>query len=122
MKKYLFILLLFSSCIGAWDTTIDLGDGYNYYNEGGDYSEITKQFRDINGKFVNIIIPKTILIYTYDNDYILAKQREKKNMKNIIQYWIIIKKKDSIIGPLNKSQFMDKLKIFSIPKKLYFIK
>ena len=73
--KIIFIQIILScmllmSCTS--DITYRLGNGYVYHNEGGSLKRIF-----CTRAKCNIYIPPTILSYSYDNTFILAKQNPK---------------------------------------------
>ncbi|MBE6247429.1 MAG: DUF3997 domain-containing protein [Bacteroidales bacterium] len=115
--KNLFFLtiplwMIFIACTS--DMTYRLGDGYVYHNEGGALKRIycTKAKCDV-------YIPPTILSYSYNSTYILAKQKLKlpslaiepdysynfANSKDSIFYWIINKRENHLYGPLSMREF-----------------
>ncbi len=121
---YLFVLGI-HGCTS--DYTENLGSGYFYRNEGGDLKDILCKKPD-GGE-----IPATVLAYAYNKDFIIAKQRprlpqdplyEKEyryvNGRDTVYYWLIIKKKKVVIGPLNEKNFEKERKVNNVPNKLKF--
>lgn len=115
--KIIFIQIILScmllmSCTS--DITYRLGNGYVYHNEGGSLKRIF-----CTRAKCNIYIPPTILSYSYDNTFILAKQNPKfprlaiepdysynfDESKDSVFYWVINKKKCQLYGPLSKPEF-----------------
>lgn len=103
---FLFLAhLSFYSCTS--DYYRNLGKGYVYRDEGGDMKEIYHKFSDAE-------IPPTILSYSYNDKYVIAKQYPKlprdayskdyNYTNDSIFYWLIEKDNNTIYGPLNNKQ------------------
>ncbi|MBK8505332.1 MAG: DUF3997 domain-containing protein [Saprospiraceae bacterium] len=86
-------------------------NGYQYVSEAKSYKVIYKSIlRD--GELFEIKIPRTVLEYNYNDNFIVASQvvidsnelirEEEKQVDEAvdIRYWIIESKKDIIHGPL----------------------
>ncbi|MBR0166922.1 MAG: hypothetical protein IJQ13_08610 [Prevotella sp.] len=113
IKSIISILLLAIVFLIAWTTiTIifsddneDLGGGYTYYSEQ----------KMISGRFQ---IPPIILEYRYNSEIIIVKQQPTKYKdimyvdydyplgRDTIYYWIIEKKTNSFVGPINYDKFL----------------
>lgn len=128
MRKSVLFYFVIVSLIGCnnSDNVVDLGDGYFYRNEGGMIKDILSEISE-NGE-----IPSTVLDYSYDNNFIIAKQKpkipqdplysKKINYKlglNREYYWVIQKKQSIVIGPLSFDEYRDIFRLKKIPKKLY---
>ena len=113
IKSIITIFLLVIIFLIAWatitflfsDDSKDLGGGYTYYSEQ----------KMICGKYQ---IPPTILEYRYNSEIIIVKQRPTKYKdimyidynyplgRDTIYYWIIEKKTNTFIGPINYDDFL----------------
>lgn len=115
-------ILLLNSCSDSYE---NLGNGYFYRHEGGLSNDILCEFS--KGGF----IPATIIAYSFDDNFIIAKQKPKipqdilydkefsypKNKKNEF-YWIIIKKNNNVLGPLNFKNYIHQRNKNHIPSTL----
>ncbi len=136
MKKYLTLLLFFllliflSGCPGAIDsiTFKELGHGYIYHEIVG-LPTISKDNSNKN-------IPCIVVSYNYNNNFIIALQKDYKLSekekdlitedeyydlameKGISKFWIISHSLDSIFGPMNKEDFNKKRKELGVPDNL----
>lgn len=122
-KIFLYwLVLIIQSCTSDYNKY--LGKGYFYRDEGGEIKDILCERP--NGKE----IPATILDYVYNDEYIIAKQKPKLPQDPLykeeyeyhygeesLYFWIIIKKKDIIFGPMNKIEFANKIKKLGINLK-----
>lgn len=106
---YFLIVLFLYSCS---DTYENLGNGYFYRYEGGLNNDILCE--NYEGGF----IPATVIAYAFDELFIIAKQKPKipqdilydkefNYQENYLgeYYWIIIKKKNKVLGPLSLNDF-----------------
>jgi hypothetical protein len=106
---YFLIVLFLYSCS---DTYENLGNGYFYRYEGGPNNDILCE--NSEGGF----IPATVIAYAFDELFIIAKQKPKipqdilydkefNYQENYLgeYYWIIIKKKNKVLGPLSLNDF-----------------
>ncbi len=120
-------LILITGCPGSIDSIIDkeLGDGYIFHEVAG-IPIISK-----NNPYKEI--PEVVVSYNYNKYFIIAVQKElvmslDVRLKlsslqyydtvvnnGITRYWIIIKKTDEILGPLNKEEYSRWLKQLKIP-------
>ncbi len=113
----LFLYLMLSlTC--DFDST-DLGSNFIYNDE----------HRHIIGK---VDIPPRIISYDYDNQFIIVKQKPDKynNViydkreyvyplgRDTIYYWIIIKAKEKVIGPLDFDKYKELKKEYHVSKDL----
>ncbi|MDA3910503.1 MAG: hypothetical protein PF448_03995 [Bacteroidales bacterium] len=118
------IILLIQSC-NLSDISKNLGNRYFYRNEGGDIKDILCE------RPAGAFIPATILEYDYNRYYIIANQKPKipqdplydaefeyKNGADAVYYWIIIKKKDIVLGPMTKDEYMSARKEYNVSEKL----
>jgi hypothetical protein len=117
-----------------------MGEGYIYSNR-----EIGKQLEGGGFGYIPFkpLIPRQVLNFTCDNDYIIAYQipsrewfdfetgnaitKEKKDSLEQLYnkmydihycYWIIDKKKDQLYGPLDKKEFEKRCKKMGVKLKL----
>jgi hypothetical protein len=116
-------ILLFS-CSDSYE---NLGNGYFYRHEGGLSNDILCE--SSKGGF----IPATVIAYSFDDNFIIAKQKPKipqdllynkefsypKNKQNEY-YWIILKKNNSVLGPLNFKNYIYQRNKNHIPRALKF--
>lgn len=120
IKRIISILLLAIVFLVAWitisfifsDDSEDLGGGYTYYSEQ----------KMISGKCQ---IPPTILKYRYNSEIIIVKQHPTKHKdimytnynyplgRDTIYYWIIEKKTNTFVGPINYDEFLKEISKFS---------
>lgn len=123
--KLVFALLLLLESCNFSDSTRQLGDGYFFRNEGGKIKDILCE--DPKGGEV----PATVIAYGYDENFIIAKQKPKlpqdalydneynyKKGSNAIYYWIVIKDKHSVLGPLAYDEYQEARNKFKIPDEL----
>lgn len=116
-------MLFIISC--TIDSVKDLGNGYFYRDEGGDIKDILCDVPN-GGE-----IPSTILKFSYNEEFIIASQKPKlpqdplydkeyeyKNGNDFIYYWIIIKNFHTVIGPLDKTEYLRARAIRQIPEDL----
>ena len=118
------IVFLIQSC-NLSDATKNLGEGYFYRNEGSEIKDILCEQPE--GGF----IPSTILNFKYNKDFIVAKQKPKipqdplydlnikyGNGTDGIYYWIIIKKENLVLGPLELDEFKKEANKYDVPSKM----
>ncbi|MCE2989518.1 MAG: DUF3997 domain-containing protein [Nitrosomonadaceae bacterium] len=137
MKKYFLYFILFSSfvlltgCPGAIDsmTWKELGDDYIYHESAG-LPCIEKEHSDKG-------IPGVIFSYNNDEKFIIAiekfillSEQEKTKLisedkyydllleKGITKYWIIYKTNDSIYGPFDRQEYLQKREELGVPREL----
>jgi hypothetical protein len=112
---YKFVLIPFlSEPIG-----LDLGLNYRFLTPDDAHDIGFKEDAMIyKGDFSNTIIYPTVVDVVYDDDFILAVQRNRKN--NSLNYFIINKKIDSLYGPYNKYDFNQIRKKLNVSKELAF--
>jgi len=131
MKKYFKIIfliigaiILLSIFLIFWTDNKNLGNGYVYYSD-------KKMISSSNGLFGEI--PSVVMSYDYDNNIIIAKQKPLENDPNAllydfeykyfkgyntIYYWIIIKKENKVIGPMNEEDYIKQRNKYNVPAKL----
>ena len=133
MKRIIILALLSITIISCNDNLI----GKNYeldYNPNEEINLINKQ-KSENGYDV-ISISGHILFYGHSNEYIIVIQKPqdsiynfKENLNhdqmmkkvfesNFIQFWILEVKKDQLLGPFQKSEYLEKRKELGIPDNL----
>lgn len=117
------IAIHFNSC--SSDTTINLGSGYFFRNEGSLNKDILCESPK-GGE-----IPATVVEYVYDNKFIIAKQLPKipqdplyektynyTNGNDQYYYWLILKESNTVFGPLSINE-LDSIKAeYDVPKRL----
>lgn len=113
-----FFFFLFLSLMCDTDSK-KIGNGFVYNAEQ----------KHIIGK---VDIPPTIISYDYNNDFIVAKQKPKKYNEAIydemeyvyplgrdtVYYWLIIKEKQKIVGPLDYDDFLLLKRAYKVPNNL----
>jgi len=126
MHKYIMILsvvLMLQCCTN--DYIENLGEGYFYRNEGGDLKDILSK-KPLGGQ-----IPSTVIDFNYNKNFIIAKQHPKLPQDilydkehnyelgtDTIYYWLIIKKKNIVLGPLKNKEFIKVRKLHKVPESL----
>jgi hypothetical protein len=125
----LFILLFTGICNCSLDYDRNLGDGY--FING--YGVTTVIYKKINNKEDDEILLGEIVEYKFNSNFILIYRVVTKEVKKFnndhylseimrggdsIQYWIINKKKNIIIGPLRKNEYLLKCKNLNIPNNI----
>ncbi len=121
MRNISFIITV-CLLVACSDSTTELGNNYFLRIEGRTANEIINRKPNQRG------IPPDILRYNYDDDFIIAEQRPNKfddvmhndkikyeKGRESLYYWIIIKDKDELIGPLDISKFQEAKKEYDIP-------
>jgi len=119
--KYFYYgcLLLLCSCSSS-DYTDDLGQGYTFVSESN-ANQFIYDMNDTSGKNA---IPCTVEAFAFDENYIVAKQRNnqdclKEDLSSVpISYWIIDKKKKVNYGPIDSLAFINKRKELEVPPSL----
>ncbi len=120
----IFLFFAIYSCTS--DLTVNLGSGYTYRDEGEKIKDIFYKNPSVGGE-----IPATIISYDYDNNFIIAKQKpklpqdplyEKTYIYNkgdsVIYFWLIVKNKKKVFGPLDEKQFNRLKKEYGVPNSL----
>jgi hypothetical protein len=129
MKKWLISTLIMVLAIVVLifrgNDEQDLGNDYYYLPE---YEAIDIGFP--NGAviykakqknvFTDIKLQGNIVDVSSNPDFIIAAQKtDSSNLDNYsLQYYIIVKREDSIYGPFNKEEYSHKREKLNIPKKL----
>jgi hypothetical protein len=132
-KQFLLIISLAVTFIGC-SKFPDLGNGYKLDYDGCNDICILNSNN-------TIIVDGNVVKYDFDSVYIIAEQKPREfilketyknsqmNLKKrekifkespIRKYWIINKEKDSIYGPYQKEEFLNKCEELGVPKKLKF--
>ena len=129
MRKYLYILvalLSFVSC-GRLDVTHVAGP---YYLVVTDTNDKSLSYKAEEGLYAGGVPPMVYAIW-YNDDFIIAKQhpwnRDWEPAINITKYYIIPLKNPvsefpdkNFIGPLDKGEFIKKIKELKITDKIIF--
>ncbi|MDH5415244.1 MAG: DUF3997 domain-containing protein [Flavobacteriaceae bacterium] len=126
-RRFFFVLMLFTQSCNLSDSTKHLGEGYFYRNEGGNIKDILCE-HPTGGE-----IPATVIDYTYDENFIIAKQKPKLPQDPLYEkeyyyrggangeyYWIVIKYSHVVLGPLSDVEYKEMRKKHKIPGKLEF--
>lgn len=113
MKKIviLFISFLFISCFGLLDSgTREISNGYKLI-----WIDVPKENQFIENKKNEIIIDSHVFSVGFNENYILAKQHPKINAYQIdkkkTNYFVILLKKETKIGPLDSISFYNFIKL-----------
>lgn len=122
---FAFSILFFQYCNIGGDKIVTLSGGYFLRDEGGKIIDILCE-RPNGGE-----IPATIIMYAYDNNFIIAKQEPKipqeplyskeytyKNGIKSYYYWIIVHKENIVLGPLDSSKYRLERAKYMVPKSL----
>ena len=101
-----------------------LGNGYVYFIDNEFILSTNGNYGDIPSKVIN---------YNNNTKFIIASQQPLKHDPNVllydseaiynngydnVYYWIIIKKKDKVLGPMTKDEYMSARKKHNVPEKL----
>jgi hypothetical protein len=113
-NKYLLSIIIafvLLSC-NLSDYSENLGEGYNYIDEGGDIKEI------FNNKPKFGRVPATVIEFKYDNNFIVAKQKPRLPQDPLYEkkykypygddqfyYWLVLKKDGIVLGPFNLEDY-----------------
>ena len=116
-------LFMFQYCTS--DYTKNLGEGYIYRQEGDPLNDIYCESPK-GGR-----VPANVISFDYDKKFIIAKQKPKLPQdilyekeyeynleENEIYFWLIIKKEQLVLGPLNEEKFNKARKKYKVPNKL----
>lgn len=125
MKKWtvlIFITIVFFLFAGCNER--DLGDNYYYLPEyeaidvGYPYSLIYKATQEYS--YNDIKIQGNIVGVNHNDEFIIVTQRKDSTGVNNdnLQYYIIIKNGDLILGPYNKEVYFQKRIELDLPKRL----
>ena len=132
MKNAYFFILLLILFSGSCTETLDRNLGSNYLLTG--YGVTTEIFKHYDGGGDDEILLGEIVDYSYNDNYILVyRVISDKVMQQFgdhsyteimrggdsIQYWIIVKQNDKMIGPLNRNEYLLKRKELNIPNSLH---
>jgi hypothetical protein len=121
MRTYRFFIILFVlfyAC-GALSDYVEKLPGNYYFIFESQYNQT------ITGH--GSIIPTVVISYSYNDNYILAAQRtdltkdsnvDGVNNVDVVQFWIIDVKKETLYGPFKIAEYLEKRKILNIPGKL----
>jgi hypothetical protein len=119
ISLFLFSICILSGC--RWNDS-NLGQNYYYLNE---YNAVDWGFpggaiiykSEEENVYQDIKIPGNVVKVNFDKDFIIAKRIAKDNIKDT-SYFIIIKKTDTVLGPLNLQSFRLKENELKIELKL----
>ena len=130
MKKWIIAIFIIACCAIVaflfWGSDEqDLGDNYYFLPE---YEAIDIGFPDgaviykstQKNVFNDIKIRGNVVDAISNSDFIIASQKtNSSNFKNdSLQYYVIVKKTDSIYGPYDKEEYLQKREKSNISKKL----
>ncbi len=135
MKTVYYFILQLIFFLGGCTETLDRNLGGNYLLTGyGINTEILKHY---DGGGDDEILLGEIVDYSYNDNYILVyREISDKVMQQFgdhsnseimrggdsIQYWIIEKQNDNLIGPLKRNEYLLKRKELNIPNSLQLVK
>lgn len=134
--RYFTVIILISAIYScSLDHSVDLGNGYRF-----DHDPVISNDKAIFGPFENTYaVPGHIVAYNFDSIFIVAEQkprevilkdtyndpemtyRKQENLfkeSSLLQFWIIIKSNNSILGPYTKEEYLQKREELGVPKKL----
>jgi hypothetical protein len=125
MKKFYLLILNIALFCNCSDKTINLGSDYFLRIEGKGTNDILSR-SPIDGS-----IPCDVLMYDFNSDFIIAKQKpnkitspmyerefEYKNGRDSNYYWIIGHNPKIFVGPLNEVEYLGAREKYKIPKDL----
>jgi hypothetical protein len=137
INKYIsaiFIILVMVNC-SQDNTIIDLGNGYRFDND-----PVISNDNAIFGPLENTYaVSGHIVAYNFDSIFIVAEQKPREiilkstysnpemtyqkqekifEVSTLRHYWIINKLQDSILGPFNKEEYIQKREELSVPREL----
>ena len=120
------LLISIIKCSCTSDYTQNLGQGYFYRHEGKPLNDIYNEYPQKNGR-----IPANVIAFDYDRNFIIAKQKprlpqdilyekeyEYKLGEDTIYFWLIIKEKKLVLGPLDIEEFKLARKQYNVPDNL----
>lgn len=128
---FLSLVIILTGCPGAIDSIAwkDLGHGYIYHDQVG----LPTISNNINGKGINGVVFR----YDFNNEFIVALEKDVKlsqeDKDKLIEsgdvydyllhngyskYWIIAHSNDSIYGPFNKQEYLQKKIELRVPDNL----
>jgi len=118
---FYYCLLLFSCSYSSSDYMDDLGDGYLFVSESNSNQFISGP-NDTTGKG---LIPCTVEAFAFNDNHIIAKQKNNPDCSNetisdILEYWIIDKKKKIVYGPIDSVNFDNKRNELKVSYSLRF--
>lgn len=106
------------------DRSYNLGDGYTLVAEGGRTSFVIGSGQDA------VEVPYGVSSFAFDDKFILLEQRPREtddimfrpvqypHGRDSTYYWLIVKKNDSLIGPLLRNRFRLKRSEMGVPEQL----
>lgn len=127
MILLLFSLPFFGCEEGHYE--VELGGGYVFRSQGEFFRDI---YCEDTNRTVGVGIPIAVLDYTFNNNFIIARQKPDnmtlnhgpfdyyyKSNGNDVYYWIIVKKERRAIGPLDKEEYIRARFELNIQKSLF---
>jgi hypothetical protein len=129
LKPFIFLSIILIGCPFQSDYVRDLNSGYRFISEAKTYRTISKSVRR-NGKVEVVEIPRSILAYSYDDQFIIASQVPIEERDNLteeekqmdlsakLNYWIIDGHKDLLYGPLDVSEYERMREKLGVPETL----
>ncbi|GAA4315386.1 DUF3997 domain-containing protein [Compostibacter hankyongensis] len=135
MKNCICLIFFFAfiliGCLHA-ESEYDLGNGY--YLLGENYNTTISKIDDNNPAFFDDIILGRIIDCQFDKNFIIVYRNaslrakvyfnlqdslwETQRGKDSLQYWIIEKRNDVVIGPLTKNEYLLRRKELDISGNL----
>lgn len=123
--RFVLLITLFIHFYSCSDSSKELGSNYFLRIEGEHTNEILNRNPKRKG------VPPDVIRYNYNKDFVIAEQKPNqyddimhddsvnyKFGREVLYYWIIVKKNNSCIGPLNEVEFKGVRKKYKIPDKL----
>jgi len=126
-----FLLISLLSSCSEFTVKDNLTKGYVLLSDS-EVNGTSISFQLNNGDYIDVI-SNDVFAYGFSKDFIIAKQHPSilpKSSDKLITNYFIIPLKHTVsqfpdlnkIGPLNKEQFNDKIKVLKLPKYLTFKK
>lgn len=119
------IVLFLCLLVSCSDATKELGGSYFLRIEGESTNEILNHEPNKNG------VPPAVLKYNFNDSFIIAEQKPNKfndvmhddsivyrNGRKALYYWIILKHKNKLVGPMNEVEFKEARNKYKVPKDL----
>ena len=98
---------------------IDLGNNYYFLADANESQILLNSKSEAKSKVGKTIIPPEVILYNYDENFIIAQTLEKINGKELYKYWIVekMKKNQYPISPLDSLTFFKSIDSLQIKLK-----
>ncbi len=128
MRKYIYIFVVLLSFVSCQDIDVTHVAGSYYLVVTDSNADRTLSYGLGNGNYVGCVPPMVYAIW-HNDDFIIAKQHPSRGLypKRKTLYYIVPLKNpvsefpdENFIGPLNKGEFIKKVKELKITDKIIF--